>query len=76
MKAYQLHPLRKQNDIQTLIALVAAEVGISLLPYSARNISSKDIRFIPIQHSEQAQWGLMWYGRLHCLNYGKTPSMN
>ncbi len=59
-------PSQEANDIQTLIALVAAEVGVSLLPYSAKNISSKDIRFIPIQHCEHAQWRIdvVWQASL------------
>lgn len=65
-ESLSITPSQEANDIQTLIALVAAEVGISLLPYSARNISSKDIRFIPIQHCEQALWGIdvVWQASL------------
>ncbi|MEY0435065.1 LysR family transcriptional regulator [Providencia huaxiensis] len=61
-----ISPSQEANDIQTLIALVAADVGVSLLPYSAKNISSKDTRFIPIQHSEHAQWRIdvVWQASL------------
>lgn len=52
----QVTPLQEASDIQTLIALVAAKVGISLVPYSAKFISRDDIDFIPIKDCEAANW--------------------
>ncbi|WP_272663530.1 LysR family transcriptional regulator [Providencia sp. PROV110] len=62
----KITPLQEANDIQTLIALVAAKVGVSLVPYSARHISQEDICFIPIQHHKQAQWQIdvVWQSSL------------
>lgn len=59
-------PSQEANDIQTLIALVAAGVGVSLLPYSAKNIRQEGIRFIPIHSCEQAQWqiNVIWQASL------------
>lgn len=50
---------QESNDIQTIIALVAvaAGVGISLLPYSARHISHHDVCFIPIKDPPLSQHG-------------------
>ncbi|MGG4608470.1 LysR family transcriptional regulator [Providencia sp. Me31A] len=49
-------PLQEANDIQTLVALVTAKIGISLVPFSARHIGGENIDFIPIQHNPNAKW--------------------
>lgn len=59
-------PAQEANDIQTLIALVAAGVGISLVPYSARLISREDVTFIPINNIPEAMWHIdvIWLASL------------
>ncbi|WP_336195349.1 LysR family transcriptional regulator [Providencia manganoxydans] len=51
-----LKPAQESSDIQTIIALVAAGAGISLLPYSARHISHHDIHFIPLEDKPFSTW--------------------
>lgn len=51
-----LKSTQESSDIQTIIALVAAGAGISLLPYSARHISHHDVRFIPIKDTPFSTW--------------------
>lgn len=53
-----LMPVQEVNDIQTIIALVAAGMGISLVPYSARHISRNDVAIIPIEQNDLATWGI------------------
>ncbi|MEY0671727.1 LysR family transcriptional regulator [Providencia rettgeri] len=64
LQSENLHitPRQEASDIQTLIALVAAKVGISLVPYSAKQIGGENIDFIPIQDNANAQWqvDLVW----------------
>ncbi|WP_369308807.1 LysR family transcriptional regulator [Providencia rettgeri] len=62
-------PLQEANDIQTLIALVAAKVGISLVPYSAKYIARDDIHLIPLHHHKAASWQIdvIWQASLPTL---------
>ncbi|AIN65063.1 MULTISPECIES: LysR family transcriptional regulator [Providencia] len=53
-----LEPVQEASDIQTIIALVAAGVGVSLVPYSSRHISRHDVAFIPIEDSPSAMWNI------------------
>ncbi|HGN1704474.1 TPA: LysR family transcriptional regulator [Providencia rettgeri] len=51
-----ISPLQEANDIQTLVALVAAKIGISLVPFSTRHIGGENVDFIPIQNNANAKW--------------------
>ena len=68
LQSEDLHitPLQEARDIQTLIALVAAKVGVSLVPYSAKYISQEGVHFIPLHHSEAAKWQIdvVWHTSL------------
>lgn len=49
------------DDIITLLALVSARLGFTILPHSVQKISQPEIRFIPLS-GEHAEWaiGLLW----------------
>ncbi|WP_353242640.1 LysR family transcriptional regulator [Providencia sp.] len=68
LQSENLHitPLQEASDIQTLIALVAAKAGISLIPYSAKYIAQEDVHFIPLHHCEAASWQIdvIWHTSL------------
>ncbi|MBG5919802.1 LysR family transcriptional regulator [Providencia stuartii] len=53
-----LIPAQEASDIQTIIALVGAGAGVSLVPYSARHISRHDVTFIPIENIASATWDI------------------
>ena len=56
---------QESDDILTLLALVTARLGFTIVPASAQNISPKDVRFIPLT-GEYACWqvGVVWNGAL------------
>ncbi|GAB1437383.1 LysR family transcriptional regulator [Providencia sp.] len=58
LQSENLHitPQQEASDIQTLVAMVAAKIGVSLVPFSARHIGGENIDFIPIQHNVNAKW--------------------
>ena len=50
------------DDIQTVLAVVSAGLGVALLPYRADLLLAKQVRMLPI-HAESACWqiGLAWH---------------
>ncbi|CAI0921062.1 LysR family transcriptional regulator [Serratia quinivorans] len=61
--AYQLVPnvVQQAGDIQTLLALVAAGIGVALLPRSVSHIIPVGIDILPLS-GEQTEWqvGIAW----------------
>lgn len=61
--AHQLTPnvVQQAGDIQTLLALVAAGIGVALLPHSVTHIAPAGIDILPLS-GEQTQWqvGIAW----------------
>lgn len=56
-----LQPEQCANDILTLLALVYARLGYTLVPESAAAICPKDLRFIPLKgHAAEWEIGLTW----------------
>lgn len=58
-----LSKTQEADDILTLLALVSANIGFTIVPNSARYISNTDVEFIPLE-GEHATWpvGLIWNG--------------
>lgn len=58
-----LVPIQEADDILTLLALVSADLGFTIVPSSVKNIANQNIRFIPL-NSKSAKWdvGLIWNG--------------
>ncbi|RAS65195.1 LysR family transcriptional regulator [Vibrio diazotrophicus] len=56
-----LHPAQEADDILTLLALVSANIGFTIVPASVENIANESVRFIPLP-SSSAIWdvGLIW----------------
>ncbi|PJC85594.1 LysR family transcriptional regulator [Vibrio sp. HA2012] len=56
-----LHPVQEADDILTLLALVSANLGFTIVPASVKYITNDNIRFIPLSRSG-AVWdiGLIW----------------
>ncbi|EEX40479.1 LysR family transcriptional regulator [Vibrio furnissii] len=56
-----LHPVQEADDIQTLLALVSANLGFTIVPASAKYIANDQVVFVPLD-GENAQWdiGLIW----------------
>lgn len=56
-----LHPVQEADDILTLLALVSANLGFTIVPASVEHIANDNVRFIPL-HSTSAMWdvGLIW----------------
>jgi DNA-binding transcriptional LysR family regulator len=61
--AHQLTPnvVQQAGDIQTLLALVAAGIGVALLPHSVTHIIPLGIDILPLS-GEQTEWqvGIAW----------------
>ncbi|CAI1574645.1 Hca operon transcriptional activator [Serratia quinivorans] len=61
--AHQLTPnvVQQAGDIQTLLALVAAGIGVALLPHSVSHIIPVGIDILPLS-GEQTEWqvGIAW----------------
>ncbi|NIF20770.1 LysR family transcriptional regulator [Candidatus Pantoea multigeneris] len=59
----QLEPevVQEARDIQTLMALVAAGLGVAIVPESTVNISPEEVRMIPL-NGPHTQWdlGVVW----------------
>ncbi|MEZ9656627.1 LysR substrate-binding domain-containing protein [Vibrio splendidus] len=55
---------QEADDILTLLALVSANIGFTIVPNSAQYISNTDVEFIALQ-GEHATWpvGLIWNGK-------------
>ncbi|NVN81060.1 MULTISPECIES: LysR family transcriptional regulator [unclassified Vibrio] len=58
-----LSKTQEANDILTLLALVSANIGFTIVPSSAQYISNTNVEFIALQ-GEHATWpiGLIWNG--------------
>ena len=58
-----LSKTQEADDILTLLALVSANIGFTIVPSSAQYISNTDVEFIALQ-GEHATWpvGLIWNG--------------
>ncbi|MBB1463750.1 LysR family transcriptional regulator [Vibrio sp. SG41-7] len=58
-----LSKTKEADDILTLLALVSANIGFTIVPNSAQYISNTDVEFIALQ-GEHATWpvGLIWNG--------------
>lgn len=56
-----LHPIQEADDILTLLALVSANLGFTIVPASVEQIANDNVRFIPL-HGVSAMWdvGLIW----------------
>ncbi|MFM2483495.1 LysR family transcriptional regulator [Celerinatantimonas yamalensis] len=56
-----LHPVQEADDILTLLALVSANTGFTIVPASVEHIANESVRFIPLR-SSSAIWdvGLIW----------------
>ncbi|MDH5925870.1 LysR family transcriptional regulator [Vibrio lentus] len=59
-----LSKTQEADDILTLLALVSANTGFTIVPNSAQYISNTDVEFIALQ-GEYATWpvGLIWNGK-------------
>ncbi|MGR6839570.1 LysR family transcriptional regulator [Aliivibrio wodanis] len=60
MKQQQvLSPVQEADDILTLLALISANLGFTIVPASVRHIANDHVYFIPLDNSE---WdvGLIW----------------
>ncbi|PML55099.1 LysR family transcriptional regulator [Vibrio lentus] len=59
-----LSKTQEADDILTLLALVSANIGFTIVPNSAQYISNTDVEFIALQ-GEHATWpvGLIWNGK-------------
>lgn len=61
--AHRLTPnvVQQAGDIQTLLALVAAGVGVALLPHSITHIAPASIDILPLS-GEETEWqvGIAW----------------
>jgi DNA-binding transcriptional LysR family regulator len=53
--------IQRVDDVQTVLAIVAAGLGVSLLPLRSADVRSQGVRFVPLQHAA-ARWqvGLAW----------------
>lgn len=51
----QLKVKQKSDNILTLISMVSANLGFTILPYSARQFSQPNTDFIPL-HGESSEW--------------------
>ncbi|WP_035052870.1 LysR family transcriptional regulator [Andreprevotia chitinilytica] len=61
--------VQEADDIQTVLALVAAGIGVALLPYRSGMLLCDGVRLLPIDDAA-ARWqiGLAWYvGRQHAV---------
>lgn len=58
-----LSKTQEADDILTLLALVSANIGFTIVPSSAQYISNTDVEFIALE-GEHATWpvGLIWNG--------------
>lgn len=58
-----LSKTQEADDILTLLALVSANIGFTIVPSSAQQISNTNVEFIALQ-GEHATWpvGLIWNG--------------
>jgi len=58
-----LSKTQEADDILTLLALVSANIGFTIIPSSAQYISNTDVEFIALE-GEHATWpvGLIWNG--------------
>ncbi|WP_210474050.1 LysR family transcriptional regulator [Vibrio crassostreae] len=58
-----LSKTQEADDILTLLALVSANIGFTIVPSSAQQISNTEVEFITLQ-GEHATWpvGLIWSG--------------
>lgn len=56
-----LIPTQEADDILTLLALVSADLGFTIVPSSVKNIANQNIRFISL-NSQSSEWdvGLIW----------------
>ena len=59
-----LSKTQEADDILTLLALVSANIGFTIVPSSAQQISNTQVEFIALQ-GEHATWpvGLIWNGQ-------------
>ena len=59
-----LSKAQEADDILTLLALVSANIGFTIVPSSAQQISNTNVEFIALQ-GEHATWpvGLIWNGQ-------------
>ncbi|MCK8072279.1 LysR family transcriptional regulator [Vibrio sp. 1CM23M] len=59
-----LSKTQEADDILTLLALVSANIGFTIVPSSAQFISNTDVEFIALE-GEHATWpvGLIWNGK-------------
>lgn len=59
-----LSKTQEADDILTLLALVSANIGFTIVPSSAQQISNTEVEFIALQ-GEHATWpvGLIWNGQ-------------
>ena len=57
----KLYPVQEADDIQTLLALVSADLGFTIIPKSASYIANSNIIFFSLE-GEQSVWesGLVW----------------
>ncbi|PMK04245.1 LysR family transcriptional regulator [Vibrio sp. 10N.261.55.A7] len=57
----QLNAEQESDDILTLLALVSARIGYTIVPASVKQISPPNIRFVPLSGKESHwQVGLIW----------------
>ncbi|MBF9002349.1 LysR family transcriptional regulator [Vibrio nitrifigilis] len=62
-----INPVQEADDIATLLALVSANTGFTIVPASVGHIANDSVRLIPLS-SPSAVWdiGLIWNERLDC----------
>jgi DNA-binding transcriptional LysR family regulator len=59
---FELNIVQEVSDTHTLIGLVAAGVGVSLVPASLQNIQIRQIRYIPVrEETPLTPLDLMWH---------------
>jgi len=58
---WDLEPTQTADDILTLVSLVAANLGFTIVPMSAKALSHDKLQFIPLE-GEYAKWpvGVVW----------------
>lgn len=56
-----LHPAQEADDILTLLALVSADLGFTIVPSSVKSIANQNLLFIPL-NGFNSTWdvGLIW----------------
>lgn len=57
----EAHIVQQSKDIQTVLALVAAGMGVAIVPESTVYVAPEGISLMPL-HGPYASWGVVWFG--------------